>query len=40
MFFAADTRTLAGDCLLSVVPAAFLVAAAAAAAIADDGVRR
>jgi hypothetical protein len=40
MFFAAGTRTLAGDCLLSAVPAAFSTAAATAAAIADDGVRR
>jgi hypothetical protein len=38
MFFAAGTRTLAGDSLLSAVPAAF--STAAAAAIADDGVRR
>jgi hypothetical protein len=40
MFFAAGTRTLAGHRLLSAVPAAFPSAAAAAAAIADDGVRR
>jgi hypothetical protein len=39
MFFAAGTRTLAGDRLLSAVPAAFLSAAAAAATV-DDGVRR
>ncbi|WP_279484044.1 hypothetical protein [Actinomadura sp. GC306] len=40
MFFAAGIPTLAGDALLSAMPAAFSAVAAAAAVVADDGARR
>ncbi|XRQ09511.1 hypothetical protein ACN3XK_00945 [Actinomadura welshii] len=39
MFFAAGTSTLAGNVLLSAVPAAFSAVAAADAVVVVDGAR-